>query len=141
MIIDDYSIDDLINSFNGSEIEDDKRYKLVRFLSRATEILHLNKRTLHLALDIFNDVETKIGSIPVSQYKLFGAASLFIAIKFEEVETVTSYDMILYLKLDKWSRRDLINAEEIILKKINFKLVRDLNPDIDLYEKYGREML
>lgn len=71
-------------------------------------------------LDRFLSLETKI--LKIKEIELFTAVSLFISYKFEEVEYFDLDFLVKKIVGDKFSKKQIIEAEILFLKKIGFRV-------------------
>ncbi|EFN77747.1 G2/mitotic-specific cyclin-B3 [Harpegnathos saltator] len=96
------------------------RAMLVDWMVEVQESFELNHETLYLAVKLVDLYLTKV-TVGKETLQLLGAASLFIASKYDE-RIPPMVDDFLYICDGAYSQRELIRMEMNILKVVNFDL-------------------
>ncbi|CAI1892805.1 hypothetical protein SEUBUCD650_0D00930 [Saccharomyces eubayanus] len=96
------------------------RSTLIDWIVQVHEKFQLLPETLYLCINIIDRYLCK-EVVPVNRFQLVGAASLFIAAKYEEINCPTIKDFV-YMSENCYSREDLLDAERTILNGLEFEL-------------------
>lgn len=96
------------------------RGTLIDWIVQVHEKFQLLPETLYLCINIIDRYLCK-KVVPVNRFQLVGAASLFIAAKYEEINCPTIKDFV-YMSENCYSRNDLLDAERTILNGLEFEL-------------------
>ncbi|CAI4933511.1 ANL_HP_G0132510.mRNA.1.CDS.1 [Saccharomyces cerevisiae] len=96
------------------------RSTLIDWIVQVHEKFQLLPETLYLCINIIDRYLCK-EVVPVNKFQLVGAASLFIAAKYEEINCPTIKDFV-YMSENCYSRNDLLDAERTILNGLEFEL-------------------
>lgn len=115
------------------EITIQHRHQLVDWLSRLCQHLRYDSETLHLAINYMDRFLSR-KNVPAYRMQLVGAASLFIAGKYEEVSPCTANDLLGFtgpgpnvagtapISNEIIPMGDLLSMESCMLNTLNFDL-------------------
>ncbi|EJS44407.1 clb3p [Saccharomyces arboricola H-6] len=96
------------------------RGTLIDWIVQVHEKFQLLPETLYLCINIIDRYLCK-KIVPVNKFQLVGAASLFIAAKYEEINCPTIKDFV-YMSENCFSKEELLDAERTILNGLEFEL-------------------
>ncbi|XP_077985191.1 cyclin-A2-like [Glandiceps talaboti] len=91
---------------------------VINWLFQVAKDYEMNSQTLHIAVNLF-DRYLAHKTVDKESLQLVGTASLFIAMKFEEVHIRTASDM-LYATANSYTLQQLVDMELHILYTLNF---------------------
>ncbi|KAJ2719916.1 B-type cyclin [Coemansia sp. Benny D115] len=93
---------------------------LIEWLIDVHDRFHLLPETLYLCIN-FVDRFFSIKEAPINQLQLIGAVCLLLAAKYEEIR-VPSVKDIVFIVSNNVTEKDILRAERIILRLLNFDL-------------------
>lgn len=102
------------------ELSKGMRAILVDWLVEVQESFELNHETLYLSVKII-DLYLMKNKVAKAMLQLLGATAIFISCKFDE-RSPPLVDDFLYICDDAYSRKDLLEMEQKILKALDFDL-------------------
>ena len=117
-----------LNKNEQSPIKISKEAKSIRsqildWMSEVLLKLSCSQVTFFIAVDIFDKVCRFYNyKVKVEDFHLIAVASIFISIKYNEIKQLNLKDFLMHVCHNKFTKKDLIAAEILILKKLNFKI-------------------
>ncbi|XP_074651270.1 G2/mitotic-specific cyclin-A-like [Tubulanus polymorphus] len=102
------------------DITNSMRSILVDWLAEVAEEYKLHRETLHLAVNYIDRFLSQM-SVLRGKLQLVGAASMFLAAKFEEIYPPDVGEFV-YITDDTYSKKQVLRMEHLILKVLSFEV-------------------
>lgn len=96
------------------------RSTLIDWIVQVHSRFQLLPETLYLTVNIIDRFLSK-KAVTLNRFQLVGAAALFIAAKFEEINCPTLKDIV-YMLDNAYSREDIIKAEKFMIDTLEFEI-------------------
>ncbi|QLQ79157.1 hypothetical protein HG537_0B05050 [Torulaspora globosa] len=96
------------------------RSTLIDWIVQVHSRFQLLPETLYLTINIIDRFLSK-KAVTLNRFQLVGAAALFIAAKYEEINCPTLKDII-YMLDNAYSREDIIKAERFMIDTLDFEI-------------------
>ena len=96
------------------------RRVLLDWIVEVHQSLQLLPETLYLTVNIIDRFLSRAGVL-LNRFQLVGAASLFIAAKYEEINCPTLKDMV-YMLNNAYTKEEILEAEEYVIITLDFEI-------------------
>lgn len=105
---------------NQPELKWSYRSTLIDWIVQVHSRFQLLPETLYLTVNIIDRFLSK-KAVTLNRFQLVGAAALFIAAKYEEINCPTLKDIV-YMLDNAYSRDDIIKAEKFMIDTLEFEI-------------------